>query len=453
MKIIVAGDGKVGNAVTRRLAKEGSDLTVIDSKQSVLQEIQERDDVMVVEGNAASMPVLRAAGVEDADLLIAATSADEINLLCCLTARSMNPDLHTIARVRNPDYAEQEFAMRRQLGLSMAVNPEMDAAREICRLLQYPAFIKRDTFARGKVEIVELKVFAGARLDGVALKNLDEVCGVKVLICVILRRGRAVIPMGDDVLQAGDRIFVTAKSETLAQLIKNLGIQDHRVRQAMIVGGGRLGYQVARHLLESGIRVKVIEKEEEACRQLAARLPKATVIHGEGSSQQLLDSEGLASSDALITLTGIDEENLVISMYATRLGLPKVITRVERMENYDMFSDMGAGSIISPKDLCSSEIVRYARAMQNKTGSMRALHRIADNQAEALEFLVTPDVRYQGVPLKDVPIRKNALIACITNEGHTFIPSGDNYFELDNRVVAVVTGDMAVRDLNDIFAD
>ncbi len=453
MKIIVAGDGKVGNAVTGRLAKEGSDLTVIDSKQSVLQEIQERDDVMVVEGNAASMPVLRAAGVEDADLLIAATSADEINLLCCLTARSMNPDLHTIARVRNPDYAEQEFAMRRQLGLSMAVNPEMDAAREICRLLQYPAFIKRDTFARGKVEIVELKVFAGARLDGVALKNLDEVCGVKVLICVILRRGRAVIPMGDDVLQAGDRIFVTAKSETLAQLIKNLGIQDHRVRRAMIVGGGRLGYQVARHLLESGIRVKVIEKKEEACRQLAARLPKATVIHGEGSSQQLLDSEGLASSDALITLTGIDEENLIISMYATRLGLPKVITRVERMENYDMFSDMGAGSIISPKDLCSSEIVRYARAMQNKTGSMRALHRIADNQAEALEFLVTPDVRYQGVPLKDVPIRKNALIACITNEGHTFIPSGDNYFELDNRVVAVVTGDMAVRDLNDIFAD
>ena len=453
MKIIVAGDGKVGNAVTRQLAKEGSDLTVIDSKKSVLNEIQERSDVMVVEGNAASMPVLRAAGVETADLLIAATSADEINLLCCLTARSMNSDLHTIARVRNPDYAEQEFAMRRQLGLSMAVNPEMDAAREICRLLQYPAFLKRDTFARGRVEIVELKVLGGGRLDGVALKNLNEVCGVKVLICVILRRGRAVIPMGDDVLQAGDRIFVTAKSENLARLIKNLGIQDHRVRRAMIVGGGRLGYQVARHLLEQGIRVKIIEKEQAACEKLAAQLPKAAIIHGEGGSQQLLDSEGLADSDALITLTGIDEENLIISMYATRLGLPKVITRVERMENFDMFSEMGAGSIISPKDLCSSEIVRYARAMQNKTGSMRALHRIADNQAEALEFLITPDVRYQGVPLKDVPIRKNALIACITSDGHTFIPSGDNYFELDNRVVAVVTGDMAVRDLNDIFAD
>ena len=194
MKIIVAGDGKVGRSVTRQLAREGSDLTVIDSQLHVLNNGQDLEDVMAIHGNAASMPVLRAAGAQDADLLIAATGADEINLLCCLTARSMNPHLHTIARVRSPEYEEQEVAMRELLGLSLSVNPEMDAAREICRLMQYPAFLKRDIFAQGKVEIVELKVEAGSRLDGVTLKDLNSLCGVRVLICVILRGGKAVIP-------------------------------------------------------------------------------------------------------------------------------------------------------------------------------------------------------------------------------------------------------------------
>lgn len=452
MKIIVAGDGKVGRAVTRQLSQEGSDLTVIDTRLQVLNNSQDLDDIMAIHGNAASMPVLRAAGVQNADLLIAATGADEINLLCCLTARSMNPCLHTIARVRSPEYEEQEIAMREQLGLSLSVNPEMDAAREICRLLQYPAFLKRDTFAEGRVEIVELQVTEASPLNGAALKELNGICGVRVLICVILRGGKAVIPSGADVLKTGDRIFVTAKTDTLTQLIKNLGIYEHRVRRAMIVGGGRLGYHLAKQLLASGIKVKIIEKEEATCHYLAELLPKASIIHGEGDSQDLLDSEGLADMDAFFTLTGIDEQNLVISVYATRLGVPKVITRVERMENYEMFADMGAGTIISPKEVCSSQIIRYARAMQNKTGSMLALHRIANNQAQAMEFLVTPEVRHRGLPLKDIPIRKNALIASINRCGQTLIPGGLDSFDTGDRVVVVVTGDMAVRDLNDIFA-
>lgn len=452
MRIIVAGGGKVGRAITTRLAKEDCDLTLIDLKRSVLDASLEQEDVMVLQGNAASMPILRAAEIQNADLLIAATSADEVNLLSCLTARSMNKNLHTVARVRNPDYAEQQTAMRTELGLSMTVNPEYDAAVEIYRLLQYPGFLKRDAFARGRIEIVELKISEGGKLDGVMLRNLNEACGVKVLVCAILRDGKVTIPSGNHQLKAGDSIFVTAKSATLAELIKNLGLVSQRVRHVIIVGGGRLGYHLATILLQNGIKVKLIERDETVAGQLAMQLPKASVICGEGCNQQLLDSEGIASTDAIVTLTGIDEENLIVSMYAAKLGVPKVITRVDRMENTEMFCDMGAGSIISPKEICASKVVRFVRAASNKSGSMIALYRIANNLAEAMEFFVTADVKYTGVPLKDVPLRQNCLIAGIIRGPETIIPSGGDSFLPDDRVVIVTTGEVAVKDMNDIFA-
>ena len=452
MNIIIAGDGKVGLALTRQLLREDHDLVVIDTNPKVLQSNLDELDVMTVQGNAATMNTLRAAGVEQADLLIAATSADEINLLCCLTAKRMNNRIHTIARVRSPEYAEQLFSMREDLGLSMTINPEQSAAVDIFRSLQLPSFLQREPFAKGRVEIVELRVDAGSMLCGIPLSDLYKIARVKVLVCAIDRGGKVIIPDGSYVLQEGDHIYVTAKSINLAQLIKNLNIFSQKIRQVMLIGGGRLAYYLAERLLNSGIGVKIIENNPERAVSLSAQLPKAAVVLGDGSSKALLDSEGLSAMDAVVTLTGIDEENIVISMYANASGVPKVITKVNRLEYSGMFSDLGVGSIVSPKELCSTNIVRYVRAMQNQKGSVLALHRIADGRAETLEFLVDDSVHWCATPLKDVPLRRGVLIACITHQGATIIPDGSSHFVKGDTVIVVTTCENPFHQMNDIFS-
>lgn len=451
MKIIIAGDGKVGLALTEQLLHESHELVVIDSNPRVLQNSLDEFDVMTVHGNGAAMQTLRDAHIEDTDLLIAATSADEINLLCCLTARKMNPRLHTIARVRNPEYAEQLFAMREELGLSLTINPELSAAQEIFRLLQLPSFLRRDTFAKGRVELVELRVMDHSRLNGIALHQLYQIARVKVLVCAVVRRGEVVIPGGDYTLQEGDHLYVTAKSINLAQLIKNLGVPTQKVRQVMLVGGGRIAFYLAQRLLAAGVGVKIIEKSYERAAKLAELLPNASVVLGDGSSQSLLDSEGLHATDAMVTLTDMDEENIVISMYGHAAGVSKVVTKVNRIEYSGMFADMGVGSVISPKELCSANIVRYVRAMQNLTGSVLALHRIADGKAEALEFRVDSSVRWRGTPLRDIPLRRGVLISCITHRSKTLIPDGNCCFTEGDTVVAVTTGGQSIQKMNDIF--
>lgn len=451
MNIIIAGDGKVGLALTRQLLREDHDLVVIDSNPRVLQSNLDQLDVMTVQGNAATMNTLRAANVEQADLLIAATSADEINLLCCLTAKRMNKRIHTIARVRSPEYAEQLFVLREDFGLSMTVNPELSAAVDIFRALQFPSFLQREPFAKGRVEIVELLVNENSVLCGIALSDLYKIARVKVLVCAVSRHGQITIPGGSYVIQAGDHIYVTAAAVNLAQLIKNLGIAKQKIRQVMLVGGGRVAYYLAERLLGAGIRVKIIENDPARARSLSEQLPRAAVVLGDGSSKALLDSEGLNDTDAIVTLTGIDEENIVISMYANASGVPKVVTKINRLEYSDMFNDLDLGSIVSPKELCSYNIVRYVRAMQNQKGSVLALHRIANGRAETLEFLVDDSVRWCKTALKDVPLRPGVLIACITHKGKTFIANGDSYFERGDTVIVVTTRENPFRQMNDIF--
>ena len=453
MNIIIAGDGKVGSMLTRQLSTEGHDITVIDSNPKVLEATVERYDVIAVHGNCASMDVLLQAGVKDADLLIAATSEDEVNLLCCTTAHALNPKLHTIGRIRNPEYTEQIYRMRNVFGLSMVINPENQTAVEIDRLLKYPGFLRRDTFAKGRTEIVELRVKPGSKLCNVRLMDLRTIVKCQVLVCVVLREGTAIAPKGDFVLKEGDRVFFTALSQNLTTLLKNLDILTRRVRSVTICGGGRVSYYLASRLKKSGISSRIIEKDYARCQELCELLPDTDIIHGDISDQDLLDSEGLSKTDALVTLTGMDEMNILVSLYAASQGVPQVITKLGHTTNRALIDSLSLGSVVTPRDLVCSNIVRYVRAMENQTGAALSVHTIADGQVEALEFLVDEHTRNVGKPLKQIKLKPNVLLVGIAHGGSTEIPNGDSMFQQGDTVVVVDTNSREIiRQLNDIFA-
>ena len=452
MNIIIAGAGMVGSTLTRLLTAEGHDVTLIDSTSSVLDSNLEQYDVMATHGNCASMDVLQQAGVMEAELLIAVTNMDEVNLLCCITAHSMNPKLHTIARIRNPDYTGQIYSMRNNFGLSMSINPEKQAAVEIDRLLQYPGFLKRDSFAKGKTEIVELKVDASSKLCDVALMDMNSIVKCRVLVCAVLRQGQAIAPNGNFVLREGDRVFVTAPTENLAILLKNLGILTRRVRRVMICGGGRISYYLAKNLEKHGINVTLIEQNEARCHDLAEQLPNATIIHGNCTDQNLLESEGLANVDAMVNMTGIDELNMITSLYGMGRGVNQVITKMNRMANRSIIDTLNLGSVICPKELCCNNIARYVRAMQNQSGAAISVHAIADGQAEAVEFLVDTNTPNCGIALKDLKLKANVLLVSITRAGHTEIPNGSSRFLPGDHIVVVANSQHTIHSIDDIFA-
>ncbi len=451
MNIIIAGDGKVGSMLTRQLSSEGYDVTVIDCNAQVLEASMERYDVIAVHGNCASMSILQQAGVKDADLLIAVTSEDEVNLLCCTTAHALNPNLHTIARIRNPEYTEQIYRMRNVFGLSMVINPENRAATEIERLLKYPGFLRRDTFAKGKTEIVELRVDAGSKLCNVKLMDLRSIVKCQVLVCAVLRSGAAIAPKGDFVLREGDRIFVTALSENLTTLLRNLGILTRRVRNVTLCGGGKISYYLVNRLKKSGISCQIIENDYERCRELCELLPECDIIHGDISEQDLLESEGLSQTDALVTLTGLDELNMIVSLYASSRGVPQVITKLTHLGNRSVIDSLSLGSVVSPREMVCSNIVRYVRAMQNQTGAAISVHTIADGQVEAMEFLVDEHTHNCGKSLKDIRLKPGVLVVSISHGAVTEIANGESQFQQGDLVVVVTNGKEIIRQLNDIF--
>ena len=452
MKILIAGSGKLGETLARQLCAEEHDVTLVDSDRSVLESGLNRYDVMGVMGNCASMEVLRQAGVESANLLIAVTGSDEVNLLTCTTAHYINPKLHTIARIRNPDYAEQAYSMRDAFALSMIVNPERQAATEIERLLRYPGFLKRDTFAKGRMEIVELKLEADSRLCNVTLSSLNTLVRCRVLVCAVLRGGNAIAPDGNFVLHAGDRVFVTASTEVLSELLKILGIVTHRAQRVMLIGGGKISYYRAQALEESRLDVQLVEKDPDICEQMAKALPRTTVIQGDAADRSVLEGEGLASCDALVTLTGLDELNMVISLYGSGFGVKQIITKVGRMEDGRVLDSLPLGSVICPRKLSCSTIVRYVRAMQKQAGAAITVHTIADGQVEAIEFPVAEHTLHCGEPLKKLKLRENILLVGINRGDHTEIPNGDSSFEQGDSVVVVSSGATVLMQLNDIFA-
>ncbi len=452
MNIIIAGGGKVGLTLARQLAAEGHDLTLIDNDTRVLTDAVEHYDAIGIVGNCATKEVLLQAGVMDADLLIAATGADELNLLCCMTAHGINKKLHTIARIRNPEYADQVMTMPEVFPLSMTINPEKQAAIEIERLLKYPGFLRRDTFAKGRAVIVELRIDSKSKLCDVSLSGMSSIVRCHVLVCAVLRAGTAVTPSGNFVLREGDRVFVTAPTGELTTLLKNLGIITKKVRDVILCGGGKVSHYLADLLEKDKISVKILEKNLTRCTELASVLPNTAIVHADCSNQAVLDEQGISDCDALVTLTGLDEVNMVISLYGGSRGVGQIITKLSHSENSSIADSLSLGSLIYPKELCCNHIVRYVRAMQNQTGAAVSVHAIADGQAEAIEFLVNETTKNCGIPLKQMKLRPNVLLASIIHGTKAELPGGDSVFQKGDSIVVVTSGRGVLHNINDIFA-
>ena len=452
MKIIVAGGGKTGQSLVQQLVQEGHDLTMIDLDAAVLRSVVERVDAMGVEGNCAYKDVLLQAGVADANLLIAVTKADEVNLLCCMLAHGLNRNIHTIARIRTPEYSEQVMTMRDVFPLSLVINPDRRAALEMERLLKYPGFLQRDTFAKGRVEIVELRIDEQSKLKDVALIDLPNVTKCRVLVCAVLREGKAMVSnRGDFVLREGDRIFVTATTAILSQLLHNLGIATRRVRKVMLCGGGRVAYYLASLLEKDRITVEMLDRDPARCQELAERLKKTSVSCGDCSSQEILDNHGIADCDAVVSVTGVDETNMIVSLYASKCGVPQVITKISRGVNASLADSLDMGSVICPKDLCCNNIIRYVRAMQNQTGAAISVHAIADGRVEAVEFRVDKDCSFCDIPLKKLKFRPEVLIGSIARGIKAELPNGDSTFQPGDTVVVVTSKRGMLQQFQDIF--
>ena len=452
MDIIIAGAGKVGQVLTRQLIAEGHNVTAIDQDSQVLENLVVRYDAIGVQGNCASRAVLMQAEVKAAELLIAVTNADEVNLLCCMTAHGINPNIHTIARIRDPEYTEQVMTMRDTFPLSLTVNPEKQAAMEIERLLKFPGFLRREFFAKGRSQIVELRIDSKSKLKDVSLMDMSGVTKCRVLVCTVLRDGQAMTPSGNFVLQEGDRIFVTASTSDLAVLLKNLEISTRRVRRVLLCGGGRISFYLAQLLEKDRISVHLIERDADRCRELAQLLSETNIIQGDCSNQTALSDQGIDQCDALVSLTGLDETNMILSLYAASQGVPQTVTKLSREESLSLADTMSLGSIVSPKELCSNDIVRYVRAMENHTGAAVSVHSIADGQAEAVEFVADASTPNCNVMLKNIRLKPDVLIASITHGAKSFVPNGESLFVPGDHVV-VVTGKIgSLQQLSDIFA-
>lgn len=452
MKIAIIGAGKIGCSLAKELTRENHDVVIVDNNKEKLNLLNDTMDVITVYGNGAAMQVQQEADVEESDLMIAATAQDELNILACIVARKLGCP-NTIARVRNSEYRQQLYMLKNELALSMSINPELLAAKEIYRLLQIPAFIKRDAFANGRVEMVELEIGRDSLLKGMRLTEMHTRIKVRVLICAVVREEEIFIPDGAFQLREGDKIYVTAPAAELVELTRQLKLRSRKSKNVLVVGGGRIAEFLVPMLIKAGTSVKLIEKSRERCQALAEKLPSANIICSDGSSQAVLKLHNIAQMDAVVPLTNMDEENIIIAMFARRMGVPQVITKINRTEYGEILGDRGADSLISPKDISARTIVRYVRAMENSGGSeVLTVHKMADGAAEALEFAVTEKTKNLGVPLARLKLKPGILITCISHMGSVIIPGGADYLSKGDTVVIITTADRAILDLNDIFA-
>ncbi len=450
MKIIIIGCGKVGRTLAQQLSEEQHDIVLVDTNAQKLQEVTEEIDAMTLVGNGASIGVQKEAGVEDADMLIAVTNSDELNLLCCLIAKKVSK-CETVARVRNPVYSDEINFIKERLGVSMSLNPEFATATEMARLLRFPSAIQIDTFAKGRVELLKFKIKPEFDMDGVAVSGLADKFKCDILICGVERDGQVTIPGGDFILRDNDLVSIVASPNNSAAFFKKIGLATNQVKNALIVGGGTLGYYLAKQLLSMKIKVRIVEKDLKRCEELSELLPEAVIINGDGTDKKLLLQSGLQAAEAFITLTNIDEENIFLALYAKDQSNAKLVTKVNRFAFDNIIEKLDLGSVIYPKYITADYILQYVRAMQNSIGSnVETLYQILDNQAEALEFSIREDGPVVGVPLMELALKKNLLVACINHNGRVIIPRGHDQIQVGDTVI-IVTTEKGLQDINDIL--
>ncbi len=450
MEIVIVGCGRLGFAITNQLVLEGHDVTVIDQDDERIQLVAARMDVMTIDGNGATLPVLKEAGVPGADLVIAATANDEVNLLICFIAKKIGA-ANTIARVRNPEYADIMSLVRQDLGLSMSVNPEMACAREIERSLKFPSVITLDTFAKGKVEILKFALDEKSPLTGMQLRDLSRF-KKRILVCAVERGDdEFYIPDGSFTLKAGDKVSIVGDASHIPGFLSQIGVKKSSVQRVIIAGGGKIAFYLARLLSELDIKVTVIENDRARCEQLAENLLRVEIICGDSTDRQVLEDAGVEDADAFAALTELDEENIMTSLYVGSMSDAKLVTMMSRMPYKQVISRLNVGSIFSPIQIAAEYILRYVRAMQNSYGSnVETLCKIVDDKAEALEFSVTESSPLNGIPLAELKLKKNVLIGTINRKGKIIIPSGSDHICAGDTVI-VVTSIPGLNALEDIL--
>ena len=452
MRIILIGAGKVGHNLADRLTAEGHDVTVIDRSEEVINRCQDSLDVMCIRGNGANAKTLVEAGVDRADVVIATSEGDETNMLCCLMARRLGAK-YTIARIRDPEYNESQMLLQNEMGIDAAINPERATALEISKLLRYPFAGSIESFARGQVEMVEFRALPDDVIVGIPMKNLaSSIPNIPhVLYSMVERDGDVIIPGGDFAIQAGDKVFITGNMLNITQYFRFLGRNSLKIRSVMVLGGGKITYYLARMIIPVGIHMTIFELDPDKARNLSEQFPRADVILGDGTDQDLLEEQGLSQMDAYISLSNRDEENLMTGMYAARCGVPKIIAKNTRTAYADLLSKLGLDSILSPQSITCSTILRYVRAREHSKGTqIERLYRLADGRAEAIEFIAREGDAYVGIPLKDLSMHSGTLVAVIVHQGKVIVPFGNDKIEAGDHVV-IISRESGLGDLNEVI--
>lgn len=454
MHIIVVGCGKVGYTLVEQLNNEGHSVTLIDKNRYALENAVSKLDIMGIHGNGSSYRVQQEAGVADADLLIAVTNQDEVNLLSCLIAKQAG-HCQTIARVRNPEYYEEISFIKEELKLAMAINPERSAAYDILKLIQIPSAMEVDAFARGRINLISFKIPDNSPLDGKKIMEISGIMGNNSLFCVVQRDGETIIPGGNTKLHSKDKVSVVMPFSEMTPFFGRMKLANKPIKSVMIAGGGGISFYLAKELVKSGVKVKIFETDAAICDRLSENLPEAIIINGNAVDASLLDEEGVRETDAFIALTNMDEENIMLSMYVNSISNAKLITKINRLSFENVIKDMPIGSVICPKNITAEKIIKHVRSMQNSADSsdVESLYRLMDNKVEALEFNVKDceeNKKFVGKTLMELTLKQNLLICSINRNGRIITPSGKDTIEIGDTVV-VVTSNMKLSKISDIL--
>lgn len=439
MNVVIVGGGKVGRKLVEDFNNEGENVILVDVKNALCEKVEETFDVRCINGSGADLETLNEAEVKKADLFIAVTENDELNALCAVMAKKLGAD-RCVARVRNREYFKQLDFMRNALGINLIVNPEYTTASEISRILRFPEAINTETFAKGRIELIEFNVSEDSGICGLSVYEVYKKYQIKVLMCAVQRGNEVYMPNGNFVIHCGDKLHITASHSDLTRFMREIGIIRKKVRNVILIGGGRISFYLARLLIESGMHVKIIEHDMNRCEELSEHLPKAEIVCGDGTDRHVLEEEGIDNVDSVVALTGIDEENMIISMYAKTRNVEKIVTKVNRLSFADLMENTGEYSIVTPKKITADMIIRYARAMKSAQDTeMRTLYRIVNNKAEAMEFIVNSESELTSKKLSQIKMKPNVLIAAILRKNKLMMPDGESTLEVGDNVVVVTT--------------